>query len=67
MRSIFKYGDHIILGISMMYIKPAQTYTLMFTFFFIHLTIDFMNYGTRMGIGIGIKRMLFKIHAGIKI
>ena len=51
----------------MMYIKPAQTYTLMLTFFFIHLTIDFMNYGTRMGIGIGIKRMLFKIHAGIKI
>ena len=67
MESIFKYGDHAITGISLMYIEPAKTYTFLMTFFFIHFSIDFMNYGTRIGIGIGDGEIFFKIHTGIRI
>ena len=31
MESIFKYGDHAITGISLMYIEPAKTYTFLMT------------------------------------
>ena len=67
MHSIFKFGNHFLGGISLMYIKPAKTHTLLITFMLLHLTIDIMNYGLRTGFSIGDSEIFFKIQAGIKL
>lgn len=67
MTSIFKLGEHNILGISFTSIDSINTYTLLITLLGIHLSIDFMKYGTRLGLSLGLKKCLFKITTGISI
>ena len=66
MESIFKFGNHFIGGISLMYIKPANTYTLLVTFMLLHLTVDILHYGFRIGFSIGDGEIFFKIQTGIQ-
>ena len=67
MKSIFKFGNHFIGGISLMYIKPANTYSLLVTFMLLHLTIDILNYGIRVGFSIGDGEIFFKVQAGTRL
>jgi len=64
---IFKLGEHSIIGISFTNINSISTYTLLITIIGIHLSIDFMKYGTRFGLAIGIKKPIFKITTGIAL
>ena len=66
MESMFKFGNHFIGGISLMYIKPANTYTFLATFMLLHLTIDIMHYGLRVGFSVGDGEIFFKIQTGIQ-
>jgi hypothetical protein len=65
--NIFKIGDHFLAGISLMYIKPANAYSLLVTFMLLHLSIDMLHYGFRIGFSIGNGEVFFKIHTGIRI
>ena len=67
MENIFKFGDHSIAGISLTYIKPANAYSLLVTFMLLHLTIDMLHYGFRVGFSIGNGEVFFKIQAGTRI
>ena len=67
MHTIFKFGDHCLAGISLMYIKPANAYSLLVTFTLLHLSIDMLHYGFRIGFSIGDGEVFFKIHTGIRI
>ena len=66
MKSIFKFGNHFIGGISLMYIKPSNAYSLLITFMLLHLTIDILNYGIRVGFSIGDGEIFFKVQTGIQ-
>jgi|TARA_R100000750_G_scaffold41336_1_gene26876 hypothetical protein len=67
MESIFKFGDHFFAGISLLYIKPINAYSLLVTFMLLHLTIDMLHYGFRIGISIGNGEFFFKIQTGTRI
>ena len=67
MHNIFKLGNHFLCGISFMYIEPAKTHTLLITFMLLHLTIDVMDYGLRIGFSIGDGEIFFKIQAGMQV
>ena len=67
MQSIFKFGNHFLGGISLIYIKPINTYSLLVTFMLLHLTVDILHYGLRIGFSIGNGEVFFKIHTGIRI
>ena len=67
MHTIFKFGDHCLAGISLMYIKPANAYSLLVTFMLLHFTIDILNCGIRVGFSVGNGEVFFKIHTGIRI
>ena len=67
MHTMFKFGDHCLAGISMMYIEPAKTYSLLVTFMLLHLTIDMLHYGFRIGFSIGNGEVFFKVQAGSRI
>ena len=67
MHTMFKFGDHCLAGISMMYIEPAKTYSLLVTFMLLHLTIDILNRGIRIGFAIGDGEIFFKVQAGSRI
>ena len=67
MENIFKIGDHFLAGISLMYIKPANAYSLLVTFMLLHFTIDILNCGIRVGFSVGNGEVFFKIQAGSKI
>ena len=67
MENIFKLGDHFLAGISLTYIKPADTYSLLVTFMLLHLEIDMLHYGFRIGFSIGNGEVFFKIQTGTRI
>jgi hypothetical protein len=67
MHSIFKFGNHFLGGISLIYIKPINTYSLLVTFMLLHLTIDILHYGTRIGLSIGDGEIFFKVQAGTRL
>ena len=67
MENIFKIGDHFLAGISLMYIKPANAYSLLVTFMLLHFTLDILNYGIRVGFSIGNGEVFFKVQAGSRI
>jgi len=66
MHTMFKFGDHCLAGISMMNIEPAKTYSLLVTFMLLHITIDILNYGFRIGLNIGDGEIFFKLQTGVK-
>ena len=63
---MFKFGNHFIGGISLMYIKPVNTYSLLITFMLLHLNIDMLHYGLRVGFSIGDGEIFFKVQTGIQ-
>ena len=67
MHSIFKFGNHFLGGMSLIYIKPVNTYSLLVTFMLLHLTIDILHYGTRIGLSIGDGEIFFKVQAGTRL
>ena len=67
MENIFKIGDHFFAGVSLMYIKPADAYSLLVTFMLLHLSIDILHYGFRIGFSIGNGEVFFKIQTGTRI
>ena len=67
MHSMFKIGNHFLGGISLMYIKPANAYSLLVTFMLLHLSIDMLHYGFRIGFSIGNGEVFFKVQAGSRI
>ena len=67
MENIFKFGDNFFAGISLLYIKPINAYSLLITFMLLHLTIDMLHYGFRIGISIGNGEFFFKIQTGTRI
>ena len=67
MENIFKIGDHFLAGISLMYIKPTNAYSLLVTFMLLHFTLDILNYGIRVGFSIGNGEVFFKVQAGSRI
>ena len=67
MEHIFKIGDHFLAGASLVYIKPANAYSLLVTFMSLHLTIDMLHYGFRIGFSIGNGEVFFKVQAGSRI
>ena len=67
MESIFKVGNHFLGGISLVYIEPLKTYSLLVTFMLLHFTIDILNCGIRVGFSIGNGEVFFKIQTGTRI
>ena len=67
MENIFKIGDHFLAGISLSYIKPANAYSLLVTFMSLHLSIDMLHYGFRIGFSIENSEIFFKIQTGTRI
>ena len=67
MNTVFKLGDHCIAGISLTSFNSLKTYSLLITLFAIHISIDFLNYGTRLGIGIGNDKIFCKVNVGLSI
>ena len=67
MHSMFKFGNHFLGGISLVYIKPVNTYSLLITFICLHLVIDILHYGIRIGFSIGDGEIFFKIQAGTRL
>ena len=67
MQNIFKIGNHFLGGISLIYIKPINTYSLLITFICLHISIDVLNYGFRIGFSIGDGEIFFKIQAGTRL
>ena len=67
MQSMFKLGNHFLGGISLMYIKPINTYSLLVTFMLLHLTVDILHYGLRIGFSIGDGEVFFKVQAGTRL
>ena len=67
MKHIFKVGNHFLAGISLIYIEPLKAYSLLVTFMLLHLTIDILNRGIRIGFAIGDGEIFFKIQAGSRI
>ena len=67
MNTVFKLGNHCIAGISLTRLNALNTYSLLITLFVIHISIDFLNYGTRFGIGIGNDKIFCKVNAGLSI
>ena len=65
MKRLFKIGDHIFGGITLLYIKPAKSYTLMLTLFMVHLNISFVDFGFRISFSIGSNEIFFKVQSGI--
>jgi len=66
-KNIFKVGDHFLGGISLIYIESLKTYSLLVTFMLLHLTIDILNRGIRIGFAIGDGEIFFKVQAGSRI
>ena len=67
MKHIFKVGNHFLAGISLIYIESLKTYSLLVTFMLLHLTIDILNRGIRIGFAIGDGEIFFKVQAGSRI
>ena len=67
MKHIFKVGNHFLAGISLIYIESLKTYSLLVTFMLLHLTIDILNLGIRIGFAIGDGEIFFKVQAGSRI
>jgi len=67
MEHIFKVGNHFLAGISLIYIESLKTYSLLVTFMLLHLTIDILNRGIRIGFAIGDGEIFFKVQAGSRI
>ena len=67
MKHIFKAGNHFFGGISLIYIEPLKAYSLLVTFMLLHLTIDILNRGIRIGFAIGDGEIFFKVQAGSRI
>ena len=67
MENIFKIGNHFLGGISLIYIESLKTYSLLVTFMLLHLTIDILNRGIRIGFAIGDGEIFFKVQAGSRI
>ena len=67
MKHIFKVGNHFLGGISLIYIEPIKVYSLLLTLLALHMTIDVLNYGFRIGFSIGDGEVFFKIQAGTRI
>ena len=67
MENIFKIGNHFLGGISLIYIESLKTYSLLVTFMLLHLEIDILHYGFRIGFSIGNGEVFFKIQTGTRI
>ena len=67
MECIFKIGNHFLGGISLIYIESLKTYSLLITFILLHLSLDILNNGIRIGFSIGNGEVFFKIQAGSRI
>ena len=67
METILKIGNHFLGGISLIYIEPLKAYSLLVTFMLLHLTIDVLHNGFRIGFAIGNGEVFFKIQAGSRI
>ena len=65
MKRIFKYGDHIILGASLIYIEYTKIYTFMITLFLVHLTIDYNKESVRVGVSIGDHQLYLRLQIGL--
>tara|TARA_R100000501_G_C2542607_1_gene60700 strand:- start:335 stop:538 length:204 start_codon:yes stop_codon:yes gene_type:complete len=64
---MFKFGNHFLGGISLVHIKSINTYSLLITFICLHVSIDVLNYGFRIGFSIGDGEIFFKIQAGTRL
>jgi hypothetical protein len=65
MKEIFKYGNHLILGTSLVYIEPIKAYSFMATLLLIHLTLDYRKNGIKVGFSIGDHGLYFRFQIGL--
>tara|TARA_Y100000593_G_C4176240_1_gene269608 strand:+ start:111 stop:314 length:204 start_codon:yes stop_codon:yes gene_type:complete len=65
MKEIFKFGDHIIAGISLTQISLRRSISvLMITLFLVHLTISCNEKMFKIGIGVGSKELSIGLQIG---
>tara|TARA_R100000808_G_C2122485_1_gene133481 strand:- start:311 stop:511 length:201 start_codon:yes stop_codon:yes gene_type:complete len=64
MKEIFKFGDHIVAGISLYNIKVLKSYSFMITLLMIHFMIDHGDGSFRVGIGFGSDQIYVRFHVG---
>tara|TARA_Y100000593_G_scaffold19470_1_gene38940 strand:+ start:57 stop:257 length:201 start_codon:yes stop_codon:yes gene_type:complete len=65
MKEIFKYGDHLILGASLIYIEPIKNYSFMATLLLMHLTLDYRKNGIKLGFSIGDHGLYLRFQIGL--
>jgi hypothetical protein len=68
MKEIFKLGNHIILGISLVYVEFIKSYQFMASFLLIHFIINYRigkNKSLKIGIRIGDHGLFTKLEVGL--